>query len=91
MTDFIMPNNISCMKYALRSVPGLADVGVLPNFAMPNNTSSMIYSLKSDPGLADVGVLLGDEDGPVAQAPGSGSKMSTYHVDQHEKLKGLSV
>ena len=28
MTNFIMPNNISSMKYALKSVPGLADVGV---------------------------------------------------------------
>ena len=28
MTDFIMPNNISSMKYALKSVPGLADFGV---------------------------------------------------------------
>ena len=28
MTDFIMPNNISLMKYALKSDPGLADVGV---------------------------------------------------------------
>ena len=27
-TDFIMPNNISSMKYAVKSVPGLADVGV---------------------------------------------------------------
>ena len=51
----------------------------------------MKYAVKSVPGLADVGVLHWDEDGPVAQAPGSGSKMSTYHVDQHEKLKGLSV
>ena len=29
MTDFIIPKNISSMKYALESVPGLADVGVL--------------------------------------------------------------
>ena len=29
MTNFTMPNNISSMKYALKSVPGLADVGVL--------------------------------------------------------------
>ena len=29
MTNFTMPNNISFMKYALKSVPGLADVGVL--------------------------------------------------------------
>ena len=29
MTDFIMPNNISSMKYAQKSVPGLADVGIL--------------------------------------------------------------
>ena len=28
MTNFTMPNNISSMKYALKSVPGLADVGV---------------------------------------------------------------
>ena len=29
MTYFTMPNNISSMKYALKSVPDLADVGVL--------------------------------------------------------------
>ena len=28
MTNFTMPNNSCCMKYALESVPGLADVGV---------------------------------------------------------------
>ena len=28
MTYLTMPNNISSMKYALKSVPGLADVGV---------------------------------------------------------------
>ena len=28
MANFTMPNNISSMKYALKSVPGLADVGV---------------------------------------------------------------
>ena len=28
MTNFIMPNNVSSMNYALKSVPGLADVGV---------------------------------------------------------------
>ena len=27
MTNFTMPKNISSMKYALNSVPGLADVG----------------------------------------------------------------
>ena len=27
MTNFIMPNNISSMKYSLKLVPGLADVG----------------------------------------------------------------
>ena len=27
MTNFTMPNNTSFMKYALKSVPGLADVG----------------------------------------------------------------
>ena len=27
MTNFTMPNNISSMKFALKSVPGLADVG----------------------------------------------------------------
>ena len=29
MTNFDMPNNISSLKCALKSVPGLADVGVL--------------------------------------------------------------
>ena len=29
MTNFTMLNNISSMKYSLKSVPGLADVGVL--------------------------------------------------------------
>ena len=28
MTYFIMPNNSCSMKYALKTVPGLADVGV---------------------------------------------------------------
>ena len=28
MTIFDVPNNVSSMKYALKSVPGLADVGV---------------------------------------------------------------
>ena len=28
MTNSTMPNNISSMQYALKSVPGLADVGV---------------------------------------------------------------
>ena len=30
MTNLTMPNNVSSMKYAIKSVPGLADVGVLP-------------------------------------------------------------
>ena len=29
MTNYTMPNNISSMKDALKSIPGLADVGVL--------------------------------------------------------------
>ena len=29
-TNFTMPTNMSSMKYALKSVPGLADVGVGP-------------------------------------------------------------
>ena len=28
MTHFDMPNNVSSIKYALKSVPGFADVGV---------------------------------------------------------------
>ena len=61
------------------------------NFTMPNNSCTMKYALKSVPGLADVGVLHGDEDGPRALAPGSGSKIHAYHVDQGEKLKGLDA
>ena len=113
MTNFDMLNNASYRKYALKPVPGLADVGVphgggdgprtpprsmegvwkkfqMTNFDMPNNVSSMKYALKSVPGLADVWVPHGVEDGPRTLAPGSGSKMYAYHVDQHEKLKGLS-
>ena len=29
MTNFTIPNNVSCIKYSLKSVPGLADVGLL--------------------------------------------------------------
>ena len=63
----------------------------MTNFTMLNNICSMKYALKSGPGLADIGVLQGDGDGPRTLAPGSGSKIYANHVDQHEKLKGLSV
>ena len=63
----------------------------MTNFTMPNNLSFMKDPLKSVPGLADVGALHGDEDGPRALAPGSGSKIHAYHVDQGEKLKGLDA
>ena len=63
----------------------------MTDFDMPNNVSSKKYALKSVPGLADVGVPHGGEDGTRTQAHGSGSKISTHHVDQHEKLKGLDV
>ena len=58
---------------------------------MSNNFSFMKYAEKSVPGLADVGVPHGDGDGLRTLAPGSGSKMAAYYVDQYEKLKGLSV
>ena len=61
----------------------------MTNFHMPNNVSSMIDALKSVPGLADVGVPHGVDDGPRTLAPGSGSKMYAYHVDQYEKLNGF--
>ena len=51
----------------------------------------MKYALKSVPGIADVGVPQVGEDGPRTPAPGSGSKITAYHVDQHEKLKGVDV
>ena len=60
----------------------------MTNFDKPTNVSSMKYALKSILGLADVGVPHGDGDGPVALAPGPGSKIDLYHVDQCEKLKG---
>ena len=110
MTNFDKPTNVSFIKNTLKSVPGLADVGVphgdangprtpprcmegvwkkfqMTNFDLPNNVSFMKYPLKSVPGLADVGVLHGDGDGPVALAPWSGSKIDSYHVGQHKKLK----
>ena len=48
----------------------------------------MKYALKSVTGLADVGVPHGVGDGPGTLAPGSGSKIRAYHVDQRKKLKG---
>ena len=57
----------------------------MTHFDMPNNVSSMKYALKSVPGLADVGVPYGD--GPRTLAPGSGSKIRAYHVDQCGKTK----
>ena len=63
----------------------------MTNITMPNNITSLKYAPKLVPGLADVGVPHGYGDGARTQAPGSGSKMYAYHVDQHEKLKGLNV
>ena len=63
----------------------------MTNLTMPNNFCFMKYALKSVTGLADVGVPHGDGDGPRALAPGSGSKIHPYHVDQHKKLKRLNI
>ena len=63
----------------------------MTNLTVPNNICFMKYALKSVPGLPDVGVPHGDGDGPITLAPGSGSKMDAYHVDQHEKLKGRDM
>ena len=59
----------------------------MTNFTMPNNISFMKYALEIVPVVADVGVPHGDGDGPVTLAPGFGSKIYTYPVDQHQKLK----
>ena len=59
----------------------------MTDLTMPNNLTFIMYPLKSVPGLADVGVLHGD--GPRTLAPGSGSKVRVYHIDQCEKLKRL--
>ena len=59
----------------------------MANLIMHSNLCYLKYALKSVPGLADVGVLHGDGDGPRTPAPGSGSKIPAYHVDQRKKLK----
>ena len=42
MTNFTMPNNVSSMKYTLKSVSGLADVGVFPlGWGWPQNSTQM--------------------------------------------------
>ena len=64
MTNFTMPNNISSKKYAVKSVPGLADVGVLP--------------------LDEVIAGFGSDQAQI-------EKIHAYHLDQHEKLKGLDA
>ena len=60
-----------------------------PNWSWVQGTDVLFYldSLISVPGLADVGVPHGGEDGSRTQAPGSGSKMAPYHIDQWEILK----
>ena len=63
----------------------------MTNLNVHNNFCFMKYAIKSVPGLADVGVLHGDGDGPRTMAPGSGSKIYAYHVDQHKKLKRFDV
>ena len=60
----------------------------MTNLTVPNIISFMKFALKPVPGLADVGVPHGDGDGPVAQPPGSRSKICGYHVDQLKKLSG---
>ena len=110
MANINMLNKNSSMKCAVKSVPGLTDVGAphgvedgpitpprclegvwknfqMTYFTMPNNISSTKSALKSVPGLADVGVPHGDGDGSRTPAPGSGSKIDAYHVDQWVKLK----
>ena len=112
MTNLSIPNHSSLMKYALKTVPGVADVGnphgdglrtppryldgvrkkfQMTNLSIPNNFCFMKYALKAIPGLADFGDPHGGKDGPRTPAPGSRSKMDAYHVDQHEKLKGLDM
>ena len=66
MTDFNLPSNVSSMKYALKSVPGLADVGVPhgvedgPRTLAPGSRSKMYAyhvdqrSLMSEGGLEKV-------------------------------------
>ena len=61
----------------------------MTNFSIPINFSFIRHAEKSVPGIADVGDPHGGKDGPRTPALCSGSKMDTYHVDQHEKLKGL--
>ena len=63
----------------------------MTDMTVPNNLSFIKYPIKSVHDFADVGVLHGDEVGPRALAPGSGSKIYAYHVDQGEKLKGLDA
>ena len=50
MTNLTMPNNLSFMKYPLKSVPGLADVGVLHGDevgprALASGSGSKIYAI----------------------------------------------
>ena len=62
---------------------GVRKKNAMANFTMPTNMPTIKYALKSVPGFADVWVPHGVEDGPITLAPGSGSKMWAYHVDQH--------
>ena len=85
------PMGMGMAPELLPDVRGVRKISKMTNFTISNNTSSMKCALKSVPGLADVGVLHGDGDGPRTLAPGSGSKMHPYHVNQHKKLKRLNI
>ena len=47
MTNFTILNNISSMKYALKSLPGLADVGVLNGDGDGPGTPPRLISMKN--------------------------------------------
>ena len=49
----------------------------------------MKYALKSIPGIADVGVPHGDEDGPVALAPGYRLGLKERYVVRRSYVHGL--
>ena len=81
------PMGIGMVPELQPDVQGVRKKFQMTNFTMPKNIFFMKYAVKLVPGLADVGVLHGDGDGPRTPAPGSGSKIPAYHVDQHKNLK----
>ena len=104
MTNFVMFTNISSMKYALESVPGLPDVGVPHGGGDGSRTQPrclegvrkkfQMTNFNMPNNLCFMKYALKSVPGLAdvgvlhGDGDGPGSKIRAHHVDQRKKLKG---